>query len=57
MYQKTDEEKKNQDRDEDKAHVSRDENERNFNCDDFSVYLNFRRHCNLNRKEHETKNE
>ena len=57
MFQKTDEKRKNQDRDEDKIHVSRDKNERNFNYDDFFARLNFKRHHDLNKKEHETKNE
>ena len=41
MFQKTNEEKKNQSRDEDKVHISRNEDERNFNYDDFLVRLNF----------------
>ena len=57
MFQKTDEERKNQNRDEDKIHVSRDENERSFNYDNFFARLNFKRHRDLNRKEHETKDE
>ena len=56
MFQKTDEERKNQSRDKDKTHVSRDENEKNFNYDDFSARLNFKKYCDLNRKRHETKN-
>ena len=55
MFQKTDEERKNQSRDEDKARVSCNENEESFNCDDFPVCPNFKRHCNLNRKEHKAK--
>ena len=57
MFQKINEEKKNQNRDENKIHVSRNENEKNFNCDDFSVRFNSWKHCNLNRKKHETKDE
>ena len=36
--------------------MSRNKNKRKFNCDDLFVRLNFRKHCNLNRKKHETKN-
>ena len=57
MFQKTNEKKKNQSRDENKIHVSRDEDERSFNYDDFFVRLNFKKHRNLNKKEHETKDE
>ena len=57
MFQKTNEEKENQSRDENKIYISHDENERNFNYDDFFVYFNFKKYCNLNKKEHETKNE
>ena len=49
--------KKNQSRDEDKTHVSRDKNERSFNYDDSFARLNFKRHRDLNRKGHETKDE
>ena len=56
MFQKTDEEKKNQSRDENKTYVSRDKNERSFNYDGFLVHFNFKRHRDLNRKGHETKN-
>ena len=55
MFQKADEKRKNQNHDENKIHVSRDENEKNFNCDDFFACLNFKKHCNLNKKEHEAK--
>ena len=57
MFQKTDEEKKNQNRDENKIHVSRDESERSFNYDDFFARFNFKKHRDLNRKGHETKDE
>ena len=57
MFQKTDEEKKNQDRDENKIYVSRDENEKSFNYDDSLARFNFKKHRDLNKKEHETKNE
>ena len=57
MLQKTDGERKNQNRDEDKIHVSRDEGERSFNYDDFPARLNFKRHRDLNKKEHEMKDE
>ena len=57
MFQKINEKKKNQDRDENKIHVSRDESERNFNYNDFFVRFSFKRHLNLNKKEHETKDE
>ena len=57
MFQKTDGERKNQNCDENKIHVSRDENERNFNYDDFFARFNFKKHHNLNRKEHEMKDE
>ena len=57
MSQKTDEEKENQDRDEGKVRISYDESERCFNCDDSFVCLNFKRHCDLNKKKHEAKNE
>ena len=57
MFQKTDEKEKNQSRDENKVYVSRDESEKNLNCDDFFVCFNFEKHCNLNKKKHETKNE
>ena len=56
MSQEADGEKKNQNRDESKIYVSRDENERSFNYDDFLARLNFRKHRDLNRKGHETKN-
>ena len=57
MFQKINEKKKNQNRNENKVRVSCDENERNFNYDDLFVYFNFKKHCDLNRKKHETKNE
>ena len=57
MFQKTDEERENQNRDKNKAHVSRNKNKRKFNCDDFLARLNFKKYCNLNKKKHETKNE
>ena len=56
MFQKTDE-KKNYSRNKNKAYVSYDENERSFNCDEFLIRFNFKKHCDLNRKKHETKNE
>ena len=49
--------KKNQNRDENKIRISCNESERNFNCDDFLVCFNFKRHCDLNKKRHEAKNE
>ena len=57
MFQKINEKRKNQNRDEDKIHVSRNESERKFNCDDSFARLNFKKHCDLNRKKHETKDE
>ena len=57
MFQKINEEKKNQDCDKDKAHVSRNESERKFNCNNFFVHFNFKRHRDLNKKEYKTKNE
>ena len=57
MFQKANEERKNQSRDEDKIHVSRDESERNFNYDDFFVRFNFKKHRDLNKKKYETKDE
>ena len=57
MFQKTDEERKNQNRDENKIYVSRDENEKNFNYDDFFVRFNFKKHRDLNKKKHEMKDE
>ena len=57
MFQKTNEAKKNQDCDENKTYISRNKNKRKFNCDDFFVRFNFKKYCDLNRKEHETKNE
>ena len=57
IFQKTNEERKNQSRDKNKAYVSCDENERNLNCDNFLVCFNFKKHCDLNRKKHEAKNE
>ena len=57
MFQKTDEKKKNQNRDESKIYISRDENERNFNYDDFFARFNFKKHHDLNKKKHETKDE
>ena len=56
MFQKINEKRKNQNRDESKTHVSRNKNERKFNCDDFFVRLNFKKHHDLRRKKHETKN-
>ena len=56
MFQKINEERKNQNHDENKVHVLRNENERKFNCDNFFVRFNFKKHRDLNRKEHETKN-
>ena len=55
MFQKINEEKENQNRDKGKIHVSRDENKKNFNYNDFFARLNFKKHHNLNRKGHETK--
>ena len=57
MFQKTSEKEKNQNCDKNKTHVSRDENKRNFNCKNFFVCFNFKKYCNMNEKEHETKNE
>ena len=57
MFQKTNEKRKNQNHDENKARVLYNKNERNFNCDDFFVCLNFKKHCDLNRKKYETKSE
>ena len=57
MFQKTNEERKNQNRNENKVYVSRDENERSFNCDDFFACFNLEKHDDLNEEEHETKNE
>ena len=57
MFQKINEKKKNQSRDENKTRVSYNENERNFNCDDFFVCLNFKKHYDLNKKKHEIKSE
>ena len=56
MFQKINEKRKNQNRDENKARVSCDENKKNLNCDDLLVCFNFKKHCDLNRKEHEAKN-
>ena len=57
MFQKTDEERKNQNRDENKTHVLRDEDEKNFNYDDFFARLNVKKHHDLNKKKHKMKNE
>ena len=57
MFQKTDEERKNQNRDESKIHVSHDENERSFNYDDSLARLNFKKYRDLNKKKHKIKNE
>ena len=50
MLQKTDEEKENQNYDENKVYVLCNENERNFNYNNFFICFNFKRHCNLNKK-------
>ena len=57
MFQKINKERKNQNRDESKAHVSHNENEKKFNCDDFFVRFNFKKHRDLNKKKYKTKNE
>ena len=57
MFQKTNEKKKNQSRDESKIYVSYDKNKRNFNYDDFFVRFNFKKHRDLNKKKHKTKDE
>ena len=57
MFQKTNEEEKNQNCDKSKIYVSRDKNKRNFNYDDFLVRLNFKKHYDLNEKKHEIKSE
>ena len=57
MFQKTDEEKKNQNRDENKTYVSRNENERRFNYDNFLVRFNFKKYRNLNKKRYKIKDE
>ena len=57
MFQKTNEERKNQNRDKDKAYISRDESERNLNCDNSFARFNFKKHDDLNEEEHETKSE
>ena len=57
MFQKTNEEKENQNHNENKVHVSHDEDERSFNCDDFLVHFNFKKHDDLNEEKYETKNE
>ena len=56
MFQKMNEKRKNQSCNKNKIYISRDENERSFNYDDSFVRLNFRKHCNLNRKKYKTKN-
>ena len=57
MFQKTDEERKNQNRDENKIYVSRGEDERSFNYDDFFVCFSFKKHRDLNKKKYEMKDE
>ena len=49
--------KKNQNCNKNKIHVLRDKSERSFNCNDFFVRFNFKKHNDLNKKKHETKNE
>ena len=44
-------------RNENKIYISREKNKRNFNCDNFFVYFNFKKYCNFNRKKYKTKNE
>ena len=56
MFQKINEKRKNQNRDKSKVHILYNKDERNFNCDDFFARLNFKKHCDLNRKKHKTKN-
>ena len=57
MFQKTNEKRENQNCNENKIYVSRDENKRSFNYNNFLVRFNFKKHYDLNEKEHETKNE
>ena len=57
MFQKTNEERKNQNHNKDKIYISRDESERNFNYNNSFIRFNFKKYCNLNEKKHETKNE
>ena len=55
MFQKTKKERKNQNRNKNKIYILRDGSEENFNCNDFLARFNFKKHDNLNKKEHETK--
>ena len=57
MFQKINEERKNQNCNENKTHILRNKNERKFNYDDFFIRFNFKKHRNLNRKKHEIKDE
>ena len=55
MFQKTNEEKENQNCDKNKVYISRNKNKRNFNCDDFFVRFNFKKHDDLNEEKHKAK--
>ena len=56
MLQKTNEKRKNKNRGKDKVYVSRNKSEKSFNCDDFFARFNFKKHRDLNKKKHKTKN-
>ena len=57
MFQKINEEKKNQNRDENKVYILYDKSERSFNRDNSLACFNFKKYNNLNRKKYETKSE
>ena len=57
MFQKINEKRKNQNRDKNKVYISRNESKRKFNCNNFLVRFNFKKHCDLNKKKYKTKNE
>ena len=57
MFQKINEERKNQNRNKNKIYILRNKNEKSINYNDFLVRLNFNKHDDLNKKKHEMKSE
>ena len=50
IFQKINKERQNQSRNKNQTYVSRDENKKNFNCNDFLAHFNFKKHCDLNKR-------
>ena len=55
IFQKTDKERKNQNRNENKIYILYDKNEKNYYYDDSFIYLNFKKYYNVNRKKYKAK--